>query len=370
LPLAAATAAANGAQAVGYVYSNNNTADHNSISAFRRMSDGALVELPGSPFGTGGSGTGMPVATQGALQLTADRRFIVAVDPGSNEISVLRIRSNGGLRLVDTVSSHGNVPGSLGVHGSLVYVANTGAGGMNYTGFWLQPDGNLTHINGSTHALPDTAFPGQILFSPDGRRAVGIRTGGTPTEPTLGPSQIDTFAVNADGTLTPGPGSPYASERIGPIGAQFRPHHPSQLLVTNAHDGPGLGSVSSYHVNARGRLTNVAGSPFANGETATCWVEITSDGRYLFAVNTASFSVSSYRLGAGGTLSLLGNTAIKDAVAPFDARLDPTGSYLYVIDPGGARMHAFRTHAGALEELDGSPFAIPAGGAPFGVVVI
>jgi hypothetical protein len=114
----------------------------------------------------------MPVATQGAIQFSADHRYVLAVDPGSNEISVLRVKHDGTLDLRGAVDSGGNVPGSLAVtamqghgnnkapaasavHGSLVYVANTGAGAMNYTGFTLNPGGRLTPIPDSTFALPD-----------------------------------------------------------------------------------------------------------------------------------------------------------------------------------------------------------------------
>lgn len=95
----------------GHVYVNDNTTGHNTISAFDRQSDGSLTELTGSPFRTGGPGTGAGVATQGALQRSSDGVFLLAVDPGSNQISVFRIRHDGSLKLVDTVRSHGKDAG-------------------------------------------------------------------------------------------------------------------------------------------------------------------------------------------------------------------------------------------------------------------
>jgi len=177
----------------GHVYVNNNSSGQNTISGFDRHADGSLTPIGhNGVFATGGAGSGMPVATQGAIQYSADHRYVLAVDPGSNEISVLQVKHNGTLQARGTVSSGGNVPGSLAVsapqgdgnaasaraaRGSLVYVANTGAGGANYTGFTLNPGGHLTAIDGSTFALPDNAFPGQILFSSDGAHAAGTRTG-------------------------------------------------------------------------------------------------------------------------------------------------------------------------------------------------
>jgi hypothetical protein len=52
---------------------------------------------------------------------------------------VLRIAPDGSLQLLPNglVSSDGLHPVSIAVHRSLVYVANSGVGGSNYTGFRL-----------------------------------------------------------------------------------------------------------------------------------------------------------------------------------------------------------------------------------------
>jgi 6-phosphogluconolactonase len=360
-------AAHDGSPITGHVYVNDNTAGVNRVSGLDRHSDGSLTRIPGSPFRTGGAGSGAPVATQGALQFSADHRYVLAVDPGSNQVSVLWIEPNGALKAVDTEWSHGTTPGSIGVDGTLVYVVNTGTGGKNYTGFRLHANGQLDHIAGSTIALPDVAYPGEILFSSDGRHAAGIRTGGTPTAPLLGPSSIDSFVVQANGHLDAAPGSPFASQQVGPIGAAFRPGHPRQLFVTNAHGGPGMGSVSAYHVAGNGELAPIAGSPTANGQTATCWIDISRDGKYLYVVNTGTPSLSSYSIAQDGSLTLLGSVPFKAAKGPFDVRLDPTDSYLYVVDPAAKAIHAFSVIHGSLSELPGSPFPV-SGDAPEGII--
>ena len=91
--LAAATAgAAPGSKVVGHLYVNDNTAGVNTIAGFDRHADGSLTAIPGSPFAAGGAGTGHGIGSQGALQLTRDGKHLLAVDAGSNEISVLRIQ--------------------------------------------------------------------------------------------------------------------------------------------------------------------------------------------------------------------------------------------------------------------------------------
>jgi 6-phosphogluconolactonase (cycloisomerase 2 family) len=368
-PAAAADDSAHHSRVTGHVYVNDNTAGTNSIAAFERHADGSLSPMPGSPFAAGGAGTGTIVGSQGALQLSSDGRFLLAVDAGSSQISVLQIDSAGALHLIGSpVASGGIEPVSLAIHDKLVYVANEGNGssGSNYTGFTLGSDGSLSPLSGSTVALSPTAAAGDVLFNSTGTHLVGTEVG-----PAIGPSFIDSFDVGSDGRLTPAPGSPFPAQAVGPFGSEFRPTNPSELYVSNAHGGPNVGSVSAYNVKANGVLDPIGGSPFADMQTAPCWVEITSDGRYLFTVNTAVPSISRYRIQANGSLALLGSTVFNDptGLRPFDARLDPSGATLYVVDAGLAEVSAFAVDDGNLTELGASPFALPAGATPFGIVV-
>jgi DNA-binding beta-propeller fold protein YncE len=364
--LTAGAAFAAGSATIGHVYVNNNTAGRNTVAGFDRHADGSLTAIPGSPFDAGGAGTGAPFGSAGGLQETADGRYLLATDPASNQISVLRIKPNGGLQLADVADSNGIRPTSVAVHGSLVYVANGGAGGSNYTGFRLNAGGHLSPIAGSTVALPDDALPGHVLISPDGHRLVGTRVG-----PNAGPSYLDAFRIGSDGRLAAAPGSPFAAQRIGPFGSTFSPTNGDQLFVSNAHDGAGAGSVSVYDVAANGTLTAITGSPFADSQTAPCWVAISPDGDALFAINTASGSVSRYTVANDGTLGLVGSTPFNSptGLRPFDASVSPDGNFLYVVDAGVAKVSAFAVDGTTVTEIAGSPIAIPGGGAPFGMVV-
>lgn len=376
LAVSAATAAAAAAPAaaapsdpafaspvVGHVYVNDNTAPVNTIAAFDRHADGALTPVPGAPFATGAAGTGSTIGAQGALQETDNGRYLLAVDPGSNQISVLRIEPDGTLRLREVVSSGGLQPVSIAVHRRLVYVANAGNGASNYTGFWLGRHGRLHAIAGSTVALPDGSSPGDVLFNSNGSHLAGTR---------VGSSEIDSFDVGPDGRLTAAAGSPFAAQGPGPFGSEFRPTDPNQLFVTNAHGGTLAGSVSAFSVAADATLTPIGASPFADRQTAPCWVEISHDGRYLFAVNTASGTVSSYWIARDGSLRLLASTPVDNdpsKAGPFDARLSPSGTTLWVVDNGAKAVSAFRVFGGYLHLLGTSPTALPGDAAPFGIVV-
>ena len=350
----------------GNVYVNDNTSTANTVAAFQRRPDGSLQPLPGSPFATGGAGTGAGIGSQGSLQTAFDGRYVLAVDAGSNQISVLAVRRDGSLRPVPggTVSSGGSQPVSVAVHDDLVYVANAGigAGTTNYTGFVLGVDGVLHPLPGSTISLPDGSQPGDVLFNATGSKLAATR---------VGTSLIDSFIVDRGGLLHAAPGAPYAAQGPGPFGSEFRPTDPGQLFVSNAHGGAGNGTVSAFRDARDGTLTSIGSSPFADQQTAPCWVEISHDGRFLFAVNTAQPSISSYAIDRDGTLTLLGSTPFRNptGLGPVDARLSPDGNTLFVVDGGTSQVSAFRVHGGSLTELPSSPTALPAGATPFGIVV-
>ena len=97
---ASASASTGASPVVGHVYVNDNTKGTNAIGAFDRHADGSLTPVAGSAFAAGGAGTGAGLASQGAIQITPDGGFLIAVDAGSNQISVLRIHFDGSLSLV------------------------------------------------------------------------------------------------------------------------------------------------------------------------------------------------------------------------------------------------------------------------------
>jgi 6-phosphogluconolactonase (cycloisomerase 2 family) len=142
------------------------------------------------------------------------------------------------------------------------------------------------------------------------------------------------------------------------------------LYVSNAHNGAGLGTVSAFRVSRSGVLASIGDSPVPNAQTAPCWVEISHDGRYLFAVNTGSANLSRYAIGRDGSLSLIGTTDFTNGAGAVDARLSPDGRFLFVTGGRGLVVSAFAVRGGDVTELTSSPTALPAGTAPMGIVVL
>ena len=164
-----------------YLYTLNNDPDGNGVIVLRQNPDGSLAEVAGSPFPTGGKGVDVAAGDldqQGAVRVHGE--FVLAVNPGSDTVAVLR-RGRGG-RLTAVAGSPfpagGPMPVSLTAHDDRVYVANQAAAFLapaqppNVTGFRLGADGGLTPIRGATLAFGAGEGPAQVELSPGGRTLV------------------------------------------------------------------------------------------------------------------------------------------------------------------------------------------------------
>ena len=346
----------------GYVYLDNNTAGTNTISGFSRAANGDLTALPGSPFVAGGAGLGAGIASQGAIRTADDGQYLLAVDAGSNQISVLRIGADGSLTSVpgSPYGSGGMEPDSIAVNNGLVYVSNTGVGGTNYTGFTLSPGGQLHPIPGSTVTLPDGSGPGDVVLNGDNTKLVGTR---------VNTSLIDSFTLNRDERPRAAHGSPFAAQGVGPFGSAFRPTNPDQLFVANAHNGAGLGTVSAYDNLRDGTLSPIGASPFDDFQTAPCWLVVSPDGQYVYALDTGSAEISSYAIARDGTLTLLSNTSISSTpgVTGTDIALSADGGTLYLNMAKVNSVGEFAVHGGTVRQLPGSPAPASGSGSTVGI---
>jgi DNA-binding beta-propeller fold protein YncE len=124
-----------------------------------------------------------------------------------------------------------------------------------------------------------------VLFNNDGTRLIGTL---------VNTSLINSYTVGRDDRLTAAPGSPFPGQGLGAFGSAFSPTRSDQLFVSNPHNGAGLSTVSAFDDSANGTLTSIGASPFANGQSGSCWLAVTPDGRYLYATNTGSGTVSEY----------------------------------------------------------------------------
>ena len=376
-----------GAAAAGGVFVMTNIVGGNTVVSYARAADGTLTTV--GEFATGGLGSDAfdgpegldPLISAYALINTPDNEFLMAVNAGSNTISVMQVNDDLSLTLTDTVSSFGTGPNSLAYNDGIVYVTNIDADGVSNG----EPDqegsiygytfdnGELTSIPGSLRELNNR--PSAVRFSPDGGTLLvaSINSGSNQLASNDQDSMV-AFTIDENGlpsaTATGGATSTLqgnAENRNLPSAIGFEVVDRSNgtfALVTEAREFtaagdppnfPGLqsGSVSTYEVGGDGSLTGaqldlVAGQSAARGEgqLTSCWIVLDPDGEHFYVSNAIDATISTFRFtDASGNIELISEVAasgtgaganVTDGATAFqttdgwiDLDMTDDGDYLY-----------------------------------------
>jgi 6-phosphogluconolactonase len=342
------------------VYAMANRSDGNTILVFHRTTEGVLTQIAEVSTGGLGSGpgelpapfppgipAGNPLTTQDNLALTDDGRFLLTVNAGSNDISVLAV-TNDGLELIDRAPSGGDVPVAIAQHGKLVYVINEGELSANelgkvpsMTGYFIDENGHLTPISNSFRITgrPD-AQPAELLFSPDGRWLI--------ITDKFAESFIHILQVNDDGTTQDV--RDYVSNIPAPFGIAFTHHNILAVTEANAKfiNGqragvPNGASVSTFYLNDDGTLTPISVS-VRTEQTVSSYIRFTPSGRFAFVSGKGSGAMSSFVVSPNGELTLLQSVAALTGGVfsePIDEDITPDGKFLYVVTPMAALGNTF-----------------------------
>jgi 6-phosphogluconolactonase len=339
------TAAAHEVDRFGAVYTMTNAASGNAVLAYARAADGRL-SMRGT-YITGGLGTGSVLASQGAVTLSSDGRWLAVVDAGSSDVALFAVGPDGSLQLTDRVGTGGTDPISVTIHGLLVYVLDAGgSGGGNIAGF-IRVGGRLFALPGSVRPLSGAGTsPEEIAFSSDGATLVVAEKGA---------NDLVTYRVGFLGVASPP--TAYPSAGATPYGFAF--DGAGHAFVSEAEGS----ALSSYTVSPAG-VPNVISASVGNGQLAACWVALTPDGRTAFTVDAHNAAISSYAIASDGSLTLLDGTAVLEAatsVPLLDASVSGDGRFLYVVDVGAGSIDGFRIGPGGRLSAIGSASGLPAG---------
>jgi 6-phosphogluconolactonase (cycloisomerase 2 family) len=325
------------------VFVQTNETGVNRVVAYSRADDGTLSELGSYP--TGGSGDGrVHLTSQGSVVLTGDRRHLLVTNAGSGEISLFDIAS-GSPTLVQTIAT-GPAPKSVAEHAGLVYVLSTG--GPTVVGFRIA-GGRLEPLADATRSLEPGSDPAQIGFTPDGTALVVTQRG---------TNAIALYSVDDAGRL----GEPHAQPSSGPTPYGFAFTGAGTLVVTEAFGAQVGRAAASSYVLQGGSITPVSGS-VGNGRSEICWAVITADDRYAFTTNFADGAVSRYAIADDGTLTLedaTAGTAVDGKTGLRDEGLSSDGRFLYAIDADSRRVFGWAVDANGTLSPIGSWDGIPA----------
>ena len=315
----------------------------NQVVAYDRAADGTLT--PAGTFNTGGLGgvlSGSVVdhlASQGSLTYDASQGLLLAVNAGSNTVSVFSVQGDQ-LALRQVVGSGGAFPVSVAVERNVVYVLNAENGG-SVQGYVVAfghlvpvPTWNRPLGLDPTASPQFTNTPGQVAFSPDGTKLlVTTKANG---------SAIDVFRVGLFGDLSPSPVVNAQPAGSTPFALAFDAQ--GHALVTEA----GPNTVTSFSLLHNGTLVPIQTA--ATGQAATCWIAGVANRPLFYASNAGSGSLTGLVSSPGGQLGVVG-TNPTDA-GTVDAAVSGDGQFLYVQTGAAGIVDEFRIQPnGSLAEV-------------------
>jgi 6-phosphogluconolactonase len=278
------------------IYTETNAVAGNEVLAFQNI-DGTLTSI--GSYSAGGLGSGIGLGSQGSV--VTDDEHLLAVDAGSNQVSLFDLERDGSLTLDDVESSGGVNPTSITINDGVAYVVN--AGDSTVSGFRIHHH-RLDPIAGSTQPLTGSGAA-EISFDSSGTRLV-VAEKNTNT--------LDVLAVNRHGVA----GAAISNPSTGPTPFGFAIDDRDHVIVSNAAGGgAGASSVSSYRFAGRTGLASVSAA-VGDTQTAACWIALSDNQRYAFTTNAGSGSISSYRVGRNGSLELLQPVAATPGTGPND----------------------------------------------------
>lgn len=279
-----------------YFQTNDFHSNQNAILAYKLKGDGTISQIPGSPFLTGGTGVGNPMQILGPsdsdqeLRKSDDGKFLLAVNSGSNTISVFRIGTNGNIIPVNgsPFSSYGQTPVSIDFKGKYVYVVNKSQDPQhtitqppNYKVFTIDAKGKLT----PSYLFPTTpgSSPAQALVSAGGKFLFGADFLGFQ----VGVGTLRSFVIDEiTGKLTNAPNSPQAISGAG--GALGLIQHPYANVLYVGF--PVQAKVGVYEIDENtGKLTFKTA---VDAGLAACWLRINRKGTRLYSLNSAENTIS------------------------------------------------------------------------------
>jgi DNA-binding beta-propeller fold protein YncE len=291
-----------------------------------------------------------PLSSQGSLTLSQDHAWLFAVNAGSGTVSVFRVQGSR-LQLSDVEPTGGSEPNAVAQFGDLVYVLNT-AGSSSVVGFRLH-GGELTRIEDSLRLLSGNgAGSSSLAFSPDGLSLL-------VTERTT--NDIDVFKVLANGTLS----AITLDKSAGPgaFSVVFAPNG-TAIVAETGSSAPNSSAMSSYRVQPNGTLEAISVSVPTLG-AANCWNAVTPDGRFVYASNSATSTISGFAVGSSGALTPIPGTIVganPPGSTNLDVALTVDGKFLYSLNAGNGTIGMFAvspkdgvlTRLGELGGLQGS----------------
>src|SRR6185437_5489667 len=322
------------AQAQGnYVYVNNQAAA-NAVSGYSVSATGALTQLSGSPFSTGGVGANVVCYGLNRITLSPINNLLFVANTGDRSITSFQINPATGIltrvgspvATVLTLDSCQGISLAATPDGNFLFASSNG----QIETFTIGAGGAVTPlinpVTGNPTITTNCCSPNAgMIISPNGQFLA-----------TSNQTSVSMFTINS-GVLTQVSGSPFAKTGSGSLSGLDFSCAADRLYAGEATGSPALADAWTID-NAPasptlGALTPVPGTPFTSSGNNSNLVLYSPDNSLLFQSNQFTNSVNSFTVNPDGSLVNVGKFGTTAQVhTPAGMATDATGTFLYVAD--------------------------------------
>jgi 6-phosphogluconolactonase (cycloisomerase 2 family) len=321
------------AQAQGnYVYVNNQAAA-NTVSAYSVSATGALTQVSGSPFSTGGVGANVVCYGLNRITLSPINNLLFVANTGDKTITSFTINKTTGVLArvgapvptILTLDSCQGISLAATPDGNFLFASSNG----QIETFTIGAGGAVAPLLDAASnptITPNCCSPNAgMIISPNGQFLA-----------TSNQTNVSMFTINA-GVLTPVPGSPFAKTGSGSLSGLDFSCAADRLYSGEATGSPALADAWTIDNNPSsptlGTLTPVPGTPFTSSGNNSNLVLYSPDNSLLFQSNQFTNSINSFTVNPDGSLVNVGKFGTSTQVhTPAGMATDASGTFLYVAD--------------------------------------
>jgi 6-phosphogluconolactonase (cycloisomerase 2 family) len=309
---------------IDYVYVASSKSSPGQINAYYADSrSGALIQIPGSPFSSGGAN---PVS----LVTSPNFENLYVVNRDDNTVVQFAIGADATISQKNKYTTPGSSPNSVAINsaGTLLFVTDT-----------YQPTFSATNPGSGALVVYPINSDGS-LGSPVANGALSYYPLGTATTNVLNPTAVTVLTQNPVNSTTTG--STY-------------------VYVVSQNATTGLGDISAFGVATGGALapiacsasaticsTNSTGTVFDgtfSAGTAPNAIAATPRGLFLYVTDSVNNQLISYTVQSSGQIIPSQNGPTRTDVFPDSVVVDPRGEYVYVANYTASDISAYAINA-------------------------
>jgi 6-phosphogluconolactonase len=276
----------------------------------------------------------------------ANLALLYLVGQGFNSIQAFHVKSTGEISPTSVPSFPTNPrPAGMALHPSTNFLYVTSLSLNTVSGYTVDhTSGVLTPVG--------TALP-PVLTGPS-PIAAAINSGGQFLFVlNQGDATISIYSIDAArGILTQVGATPFPT---GLTSVQAMAASPTAgFLYVSSGTAPS--TITGFSISGSGALASigsVSGAPGSNIAQLT----IDPKGQFLYAPDSANNQVLSLSIASSGALTPVAGSPFSTGTQPAAVAVDATGSFVYVSNSGSNNISAFKSTAGVLSQLAGSPYS-------------